>query len=207
MFEQALLLGLSTGPYCLGYCLPVLLPLTCATPDAMLRTRAVTVARFSAGRFVAYLAFGALAGYLGHETPHPTAAKVSAIAVIVLSILLMVFGLIRTFPRLGLCTLAGRLGSTGRLPVVMGFLTGLNACPPFLLAVTFVFTAHNVVGGLTFFAIYFVVTSVYLVPLIFIGQAARFEKVRWVAQVASILAGLLFLKMGLTRLLILGLNS
>ena len=56
-------------------------------------------------------------------------------------------------------------------------------------------------GGLAFFAVYFVVTSVYLVPMILVGHFARYEQIRWIAQLSSILAGGVFLWMGLTLLL------
>ncbi|MCP4545306.1 MAG: sulfite exporter TauE/SafE family protein [bacterium] len=200
MVTKALLLGLSTGPFCLAFCLPVLFPLTCARGGAALARRARVLGEFSLGRLVAYLTFGGLVGLLGQKLDHPLVGRVSAAGLTALAVLLIAYGLVTSFPKSGLChALGGRLPER-RLPLAMGFLTGLNACPPFLLAVAYVFTLGRVGDGLLFFLIYFVITSLWLLPMVFLGGAARYERVRWLAQLSSLLAGLLFLWLGLTML-------
>lgn len=201
MVEKALLLGLSTGPYCLGFCLPVLFPLTCAGGRTQLRQRVRILAEFSLGRLLAYLAFGALTGFLGQRLTAPHAARIAGGAILGLALLLLGFGLMNTFPRLGLCQRLQRRLPRRRFPALLGLFTGLNACPPFLLAVTYVFTLGRVGGGLAFFAIYFMVTSLFMIPMLFVGHAAKYVQVRWVAQFASILAGVVFGWMGILLLL------
>ena len=79
-------------------------------------------------------------------------------------------------------------------------MTGLNVCPPFLMAAGYVFTLGRVADGLAFFGIYFLVTTLWFLPLVPLGAAARFDGVRWVAQLSALLAGLLFLWTGWTML-------
>ena len=201
MVEKALLLGLSTGPFCLGFCLPVLFPLTCAAGRVTFRQRARTLAEFSLGRLLAYLAFGALVGFLGQRLTAPWSARIAGGAIICLALLLLGFGIMQTFPRLGICRHLECVLPAKRFPVLMGLCTGLNACPPFLLAVTYVFTLGDVGGGLAFFAVYFMVASLYIIPMLFVGDAAKHAPVRWIAQISSILAGAVFAWMGLVMLL------
>lgn len=197
MFAKALLLGLSTGPFCLGYCLPVLFPLACAGGRGAAPGRLRMLGEFSLGRLVAYLAFGALVGYLGGRVEHPALATVSGAGLVMLSLLMIAYGFVTAFPKLGLCARLGPLLPVRYLPLGLGFLTGLNVCPPFLMAVGYVFTMGRAVSGLAFFAVYFLVTTLWLLPVAWVGAAARIEPVRWIAQLSAIAAGVLFLWMGL----------
>jgi hypothetical protein len=123
-------------------------------------------------------------------------AVVSGAGLIALSILMIVYGLMTGFPRLGICSRLRPRLPLRYLPLGMGFLTGLNVCPPFLMAAGYVFTLGRVWSGLAFFALYFVVTTVWLLPLVWVGAAARIGNVRWLAQLSALAAGLLFLWMG-----------
>ena len=99
MLMKALLLGLSTGPFCLGSCLSVLFPLICGGgrgPEGAspLAARLRLLGRFSLGRLVAYLGFGALAGWLGGQVQHPLLSRISGAGLILLSLLLIAHGLV-----------------------------------------------------------------------------------------------------------------
>jgi sulfite exporter TauE/SafE len=200
MFTKALLLGLSTGPFCLGYCLPVLFPLACAGGTKAQSARLRIVGEFSFGRLAAYLAFGALSGYLGGRLEHPLLKTISGLGLVVLSVLMIAYGLVTGFPKVGLCSRLGRYLPVRNLPLGLGFLTGLNVCPPFLMAAGYVFTLGQALSGLTFFALYFLVTTLWLLPVVWLGAAARIEQVRWLAQLSALAAGVLFLWLGLGML-------
>jgi hypothetical protein len=47
--------------------------------------------------------------------------------------------------------------------------------------------------GVLFFLVFFLATSVYLLPLFFAGLVSRFSAVRFAGRVAAVLAGLYFL--------------
>lgn len=81
----------------------------------------------------------------------------------------------------------------------LGFLAGINLCPPFLLAVTTVFDAGGALKGMLFFPVFFVATGIYLLPLLFSGLASRFAVVRFAGRVAAVLAGAYFVFLGLRR--------
>ena len=197
---KAVLLGLSTGIYCLGFCLPVVFPMIMAGEPGPFKTRSRVLLQFLGGRLAAYLIFGGLAGYAGQNFSHPLIQKLTVISIIILSLILILYGLLKGFPQKKVCLALNNRLPQWSLPPVMGFLTGFNICPPFLLAVTMVFEMGEVVKSAAFFFVFFCVTSLYLIPVVLLGHFSKLDKVRWVAQLSSILAGALFLMMGLGRL-------
>jgi sulfite exporter TauE/SafE len=188
---KALALGLSTGLFCAGFCVPLVGPLVLGDERGRSAAR---IGLFLLGRLVAYLLFGLVFGLAGHALGRIWAVKTVAVPVLyaLLGLLMVGYGLVRSFPHLGLCrVLDPRVKSDWYLAVV-GFLAGINLCPPFLLAVTTVMDAGGALQGIVFFFVFFLATSVYLVPLLFAGLLNRFGSVRFAARVASVVAGAYF---------------
>ena len=63
---EGTILGLTTGTACLVTCSPIYLPYL-ISEDRKLGKSILAVLEISAGRFVSYLAFGAIAGYTGAQ--------------------------------------------------------------------------------------------------------------------------------------------
>jgi sulfite exporter TauE/SafE len=84
---------------------------------------------------------------------------------------------------------------------VLGFLTGINPCPPFLLAMASVFEGADPLGGILLFVAFFVGTSLYMLPLAFVGLLSRYEQIREVARLTAIIVGSVFLLTGIGYLL------
>ena len=194
---EAALLGLSTGIYCLGYCLPVMFPLFMGEEQPSFIKRIYLLLKFSGGRLIAYLLFGAVIGYAGGKISDPVVQKTFALSMIVLSILLVVYGLGKT-PTVKLCLL-NRVFARIKLPVIFGFLTGFNICPPFLLALSHVSAFAELYKAVYFFLIFFVVTNLYLVPIVFAGYFSIYKEMRWIARTSAIISGVLFLLIGLSK--------
>ncbi|MHB1413781.1 MAG: urease accessory protein UreH domain-containing protein [Chloroflexota bacterium] len=199
---QGLLLGLSTGVFCLGACAPALVP-ALLTRAPGLRGGAVVVGEMALGRLVAYLLFGAAVGALGTrlDPANPVLAKVAGLATLGFALLLGAY-LVRagaaTSPRL--CRLLP--ASVRRAPLAFGFLTGLSLCPPFLLALATALGAGGPLPGMLFFGAFFIGTSVYLLPLVPLGALGRWEAPRLVGRMAGFLAVGVFAVMGLGQLVI-----
>jgi len=201
IITKGMLLGLSTGVFCLAYCIPVIFPLICAEKRPWLSERAWLVLKFFLGRLIAYLAFGGMVGYMGQRFSSPLLHKFAAGSIVILSILLILYGILKGFPQLRICPTINRFLPKKRLPLLMGLFTGFNVCPPFLLALTYVFNLGQITKGVVFFFAFFIATSLYLVPFVFIGYFSKFEKVRWVAQMCAILSGMLFFFIGVSQYL------
>ena len=200
MIGKAILLGLSTGMYCLGFCMPVLVPLVVGGYRETMARRAIPLLYFSLGRLVAYCLFGALVGYLGMQIQNPLVVRIGAGAMIGLSVLLIVMGLSgNRLPGHSCRTIAGRFGVAG-MPVMLGFFTGFNLCPPFILALNAVFLQGDVMEGVGFFLVFFLTTSLYLLPFVFVGSLGKNDNIRWVARLSGVVSGVLFLFSGLATL-------
>ena len=82
------------------------------------------------------------------------------------------------------------------LPVILGLATGVSICPPFVLALTEVAGAPSLVDSLTYFAAFFVATSLYFVPALALGPLARRDVVALVARLAATIAAAYYLYRG-----------
>ena len=74
---------------------------------------------------------------------------------------------------------------TGAL--ALGFLTGINLCPPFLIAGVRAAQASSIAGALLFFAVFFVGTAVWFVPFLTLGVLRRTPSFLTVARMVAVL--------------------
>ena len=199
MIWQGFLLGLSTGVFCLGHCAPVLVPYVLAETRPRLGMSLGLVGQFLLGRLAACVLFGLAAGYLGMWVGGSLPRWVIALSLVGLSLLLILYALAQNLPHPGLCRFVR--GHSARMPLILGFLTSINPCPPFLLAATYVFEGADPLGGLLLFVAFFVGTSLYMLPLAFVGLLSRYEQIREVARLTAIIVGVVFLLMGIGYLL------
>ncbi|MFQ6082802.1 MAG: sulfite exporter TauE/SafE family protein [Candidatus Aminicenantia bacterium] len=198
MIAKGLLLGFSNGVVCLGYCLPVLFPLMFAKYQSSILLRTRIIVEFSLGRLIAYISFGAFIGWLGQTFNHPLVNKLSGIAILTLSLLLIFYGVITGWPKK--CSFLKQIFPKKNLPAIIGFFTGFNICPPFLLATAYSFNLGNPIKGITFFIAFFMATSLYLIPFLFLSYFSKFENIRWIAQIFAIISGALFFFTGLSQI-------
>ena len=201
---KALLLGLSTGLFCAGFCVPLVGPLLLADERRSVRHSASRVLLFLAGRLVAYLLFGLVFGALGGILSRVYGIKTVLLPLLyaILGVLMIVYAVVQSFPHFGFCRALGQPVRSGWYIALAGFLAGINLCPPFLLAVTTVMDIGGALRGVLFFLVFFLATSVYLLPLFFAGLVSRFSSVRFAGRVAAVLAGLYFLYLAASTALI-----
>jgi hypothetical protein len=198
---QGLLLGLATGTTCLAYCAPVLVPLLLGEGKRTAQNWSVLV-QFLGGRLGGYLLFGLLAWAANRLLLESAAyrSRIFAAAYIALAVLLLIYGLVKA-P----ATCAGSAPEPrawlsrwpALLPVSMGFLTGLNLCPPFLLAFTGAASAGTLLQSLAFFGTFFVGTSLYFIPLPFLGAFRHVQALRTIGKFAAVIVALYYLVTGI----------
>ena len=188
---RALLLGFSTGLFCAGFCVPLLGPLLLSNDERGVRGSAGSVGLFLVGRLVAYVLFGIVFGALGGGLGRIWKSKPVLLPVLyaALGLMMILYGVVQSFPHVGFCRMLSPRVRSGWFLVLAGFLAGINICPPFLLAVTTVVDVGGALRGAFFFLVFFVATSVYLLPLFFAGFVSRLAAVRFAARVAAIVAG------------------
>lgn len=193
---QGWLLGLSTGLLCAASCLPVMLPYLVATGSGQARGSARALGEYLLGRLAAYLLLGLAAGLVGREVSAlPGARTLLGLVTLALGVLLLANGLGRSFPESKPCaTLCGsRVGR--RVPIVAGFAMGLSPCAPLLGALAAA-AERGPLGALALMFSFFLASSWALLPLVGAYLPARRERLRGMAEVALVLAGLAFLVQG-----------
>ena len=194
---EPLLAGLSAGLFCCATCVPVLAPVFAAEHRSAGAIAGVW-AQFLFGRLAGYLLFGAAIGWLGERFDEAWFTRISAAAMIVLSLLLISYAVGFRKPSWSLCAAGTRRGQA--TPLLLGFLMGANACPPFLMSVVYVFTLHSMAKGIVYFFVYFCATSLYFTPLLFVGWLGRMEEFRRAARASAWAVGILFLVYGIVKL-------
>jgi sulfite exporter TauE/SafE len=190
---EPLLAGLSTGLFCCATCVPFLAPYLAAEQRGG-RALFRVMLEFIGGRLAGYVLFGTAIGLIGEWADNAIFNRVSTVSMILLAAVMVLYaaGLLR--PTSTLCAHTGLLRS--RTPLVLGFLMGVNVCPPFLLSITYVFTLHSALKGAVYFLVFFAATTLYFLPLFFLGLLGKMKEFRAVARVSALLVGLLFLVYG-----------
>lgn len=82
---------------------------------------------------------------------------------------------------------------------LLGLLTGVNICPPFLASLTYVFTLRDAIAALLYFLMFFVGTSAYIIPSAILGIFTKFGWLQKLARVSGVLVGLYFVTRNLIR--------
>jgi len=200
---KGLMLGLASGAVCAAYCGPVLIPYLLSRGQNVLNNL-LNILYFMGGRLAGYLLFAAAAWAVGFAVMKNLANQgaVFGIIYIALAILLVFYGFRSSD---GGCS-GGRLKFISEkldaknqavFPATLGFLTGLNLCPPFLLAFTEAARTGTLWRSLLFFAAFFAGTSVYILPLAVLGLAKRIEAMRYIGRLAAGVTGVYYLFLGI----------
>jgi sulfite exporter TauE/SafE len=200
---RGFLLGLANGTVCLAYCAPVIVPYLLGEGQSVKRNY-LELAQFLIGRLLGYLIFAVLAWLLGILVKEHQAFRetIFGASYILLSGLLIYYCFRK--PK-SLCAVEYCKGLmpvliSGRhyfLPLVLGFLTGLNLCPPFLLAFTNAVSVGSFWNSIAFFGAFFLGTSVFFVPVPILGLLKRNEVLRNIGKMAAGVIGIYYFCMGI----------
>jgi sulfite exporter TauE/SafE len=203
---QGFLLGLSTGPTCLATCAPVVVPVLLGE-GKQTRHNLGLLAQFLSGRLGGYLLLGLLAWAANRlilENAGPR-GLVFGLVYVVLAGLMLFYG--ATKPPAATCP-SSRQGVQAwlarwpaLLPVGLGFLTGLNLCPPLLLAFTGAASAGTFFGSATFFGAFFLGTSLYFVPMAFLGTFHHVQALRTIGKLTAVVVAVYYLISGISLLI------
>lgn len=194
---NGLLLGLSTGSYCLAACAPAILPYIVSCGWKSSKVSLLIVGEFLAGRITAYILLGSLVVLFGTKVQSSQfGQKAVAVLIVMLAALLISHGLMMSFPEWRICAFVKRSSVLRRFPFAAGFILGLNVCPPIMLAFTYLLTVERWLSGAFFFVAFIVGTAIFLIPLFLSGYLGRLPSLRGIGEVAAIFSGLWFFTHG-----------
>ncbi len=207
---RGFLLGLANGSACLTACVPVLISLVLSEGRKM-RESFVLLLSFLTGRLVGYLAFAVLAWAAGRilSASWPSGSswghRVEAGAFVILGALLVAQGLGKPTTLCAARISGGALkrlpaGGAPLMPAALGLLTGLNLCPPFLLAITEGASRGSLGGSVIFFLSFYLGTTIFFLPLPVLGAVHRRPEIRTVGRMTAVLLGGYYCVLGLVML-------
>jgi len=199
---QGFMLGIASGMACLTYCAPVLVPVLLGEGKNV-QQNYVILGQFLGGRLGGYLLFALLAWAAGFPLSGLQDREVVfGVVYMVLALFLAYYGLSN---HRALC--AGQFleqrpikrisNWPPAIPLVFGFLSGINLCPPFLLAFTEAADKAAVWQSLFVFFTFFLGTSLYFLPIPLLGAFNRFDALQKVGKLAAILVAVYYLYTGI----------
>ncbi len=206
---EALVLGLATGPVCLASCGPVVLPWMLAQPEGV-RAHSRQLSVFLAARLLGYLVFAAAAWCVGTTIPRAWSGRswIFGGVELLLAVVLVVYAVGWPRRRCSVQASSGELVQIGERPrerrsgaVSLGFLTGVNLCPPFLVAGVRAAQQANLLAALVFFLFFFVGTAVWFLPFLSLGLVRRTPTVVTVARMVAVLLACWYLFSGVSILI------
>ena len=192
---EALVLGLTTGPVCLASCGPVVLPWMLVQPRGM-RLHSRQLLLFLAARLAGYLVFAAAVWLVGAAIPRTWSGRSRVFGGIelLLAVALLVYAAGWPHRRCALVKSANGLVHLGEAPgprrsgaLALGFLTGINLCPPFLVAGVRAAQLAHLSAALLFFAFFFAGTAIWFLPFLSFGFLKRTPAVVAVARMVAVL--------------------
>ncbi len=194
---QGFLLGLTLSPTCFGVCFPLLVPYFSSEEHAI-KIHFWNLGRFLFGRLLGYAVIGLVAGWIGQAwfSSAVHTRWLEGFGFFGVGLLLLAYGLVKSFPHWTLCQWAESRAGTQRTPLWLGIVTGLNICPPFVAALFEAVRAGGIGGALAVFVGFFCGTSIILLPLGGLGVLAKVEALRMGARIAAMLIGAWFMLQG-----------
>lgn len=191
---EALVLGLTTGPVCLASCGPAVLPWMLVQAQGV-RVQSRQLSLFLAARLAGYLVFAAAVWLVGASIPRAWSGRSWMFGAIelLLAVALVVYAVgwprrhspAATRDKLVQIGEAEKARPTGAL--ALGFLTGINLCPPFLVAGVRAAQLASLPAALLFFACFFMGTAVWFVPFLSLGVVQRTPALVIVARMVAVL--------------------
>ena len=205
---EALALGLASGPACIAACGPVLVP-SLLIEHAGFRPHARYLSAFLAARLLGYMLFAVVAwelGALASMLPAPRVFLMGAVYVLLAGVLLWyVYSARRSCAQPCADSKLVQIGKSRNRGIAgaasLGFLTGLNLCPPFVAAGVRAAQLGSMAAALLFFFFFFLGTSLWFAPFISFGGIVRNQAVMTVARMAMALIALYYLSLGIAMLL------
>jgi hypothetical protein len=151
---------------------------------------------FLAARLAGYLVFACAAWLVGSAIPHSWTGRSWLMGgiQILLAAALVVYAAGWPHRRCVVAKTTGNLVQIGEAPVAkrsgalaLGFLTGINLCPPFLVAGVRAAQLAHLSAALLFFFCFFAGTAVWFFPFLSLGFLKRTPAVVTVARMVAVL--------------------
>ena len=191
-YLSALLLGLSSGIACISVCLPGVVPILLGKRSSVAQS-AKFVTIFLSGRWLAYLLAAVLISILSAAVYGIVSdRKVMIITQLILGVIMLLFALGKLSSRCfnplkhkALRTFAKNHEYV--LPLIMGFVTSVALCPPFVSMVVQTAGEQSFWRTAALFSLFFVGTLPYFLPVPLVGLSRKNLAFKHIGRYAAII--------------------
>ncbi|MBQ3618051.1 MAG: sulfite exporter TauE/SafE family protein [Bacteroidales bacterium] len=196
-YLSALLLGLSSGIACISICLPGMVPILLGQSSSVAQS-AKFVTIFLSGRWLAYLLAAVLSSILSAAVYGIVSdRKVMIITQLILGVIMLLFALgklssrcINPLKHKALRQFAKR--HQYLLPLIMGFVTSVALCPPFVSMVVQTAGEQSFWRTVALFSMFFVGTLPYFLPVPLVGLSRKNVAFKHIGRYAAIIMCILY---------------
>ena len=201
LFSEGFLLGLSTGFYCLSACLPLLAPYLLAEGKAVWKFNFYIFMQFLGGRFAAYMFFALLSSLAGKAGQYDMPVRLLPASMAVCGLLMVFLAVGRVSGGPGHRLLKKDMNPFfRRLPLGLGFVTGISICPPFAAGFLRLLEMADVLKGFAYFGGFFSATSLFISPVL-LGTPWIGSRANEIGRLTLLITGLWYTVLGTTGLL------
>lgn len=204
---EGFLLGLSNGTVCLAHCAPVIVPYF-LSEKREISGNIGKLLFFLCGRLIGYLFFAVLAWIFGNFLyKFPIISNfLLGITFILLAICLGYSGISSSklkcaFTFVNNNSYAFFAENNWLVTVILGILTGVNVCPPFLLAFSSTASNGSLAYSILYFFMFYLGSTIYFFPVIFISTFSRKNCFQTIGRMSSIIMSIYFLVKGIVMLI------
>jgi len=198
---EGLALGFSTGGYCLSACMPFLIPYMLVEAKSGVFHNLKFILEFLFGRLMAYIIFAFVISVLGQNFHGLVFSKILSIAMIISALLMLVYAFAKNFPKLHFCIKIDSSSHLSKMPFFLGFLIGINICPPFLIGMVKLLELASVAKGMVYFLGFFIGTAFYTLPLLSLTWVVKIKRLQNIGNITAFIVGAWFLMIGIISLL------
>lgn len=199
-------MGLANGTLCMSYCAPVLVPYMLGKGDNV-KGNFYTVGKFLVGRFIGYMIFALLAYSTNKIILKNNSYKeiILGLTYTILAVFMFFYGMCNPHKH---CPIGKSkkimdkfdFVDSKKIPILLGLLTGLNLCPPFLMAFTGAASSGSIISSLVFFFMFFIATSLYFIPISFIGVLKNRDSLKNIGKLSALIMSFYYLYIGIVML-------
>lgn len=203
---KGFILGLSSGGYCVASCIPVFVPYILSEGKAT-KWNFIYLSKFMLGRLLGYVLFAILAWITGNFIIKQSGYReiIFAISYILLSLTLIIYTFSNSHRVCNVKYFNKFFNPANKEKnfttiLLLGLFTGLNVCPPFVLAFSDAAFFTNILSSILYFIAFFTGTTIYFMPIPFIG-ALKSNQIKFIGQMCSLIIGVFYMCLGILMLL------
>ncbi|NMM61781.1 sulfite exporter TauE/SafE family protein [Clostridium sp. P21] len=202
---KGFILGLSSGGYCLASCIPVFVPYI-LSENKKTKWNFICLSKFMLGRLLGYILFALLAWITGNFIIKQSYYKeiIFSLSYIFLSFILIIYTFSKSHRACNIKYFSKIFNHSNRrnsfaTVLLLGFLTGINVCPPFILAFSDAAFFSNIISSILYFIAFFIGTTIYFIPIPFIG-ILKGKQIKFIGQMCSLIIGIFYMYSGIIML-------